>query len=327
MAQDNLRFVGVEAAVEEFEHRFGNKENISPSLIMKTADDVARKLGRKSQLVKKIQLLYVRDYEVELPKDFAMVIQMAYRNEKDKKKVRATDLVNWTQKGYGNGCDINVSVDCEDCYDGPSVVIDADRIEELKNPIYFQNQKEFLYKWGNVGRDRLPSSFLNSEFKMLKPAQNNFFNADYYIPGCLNLSNKLESKELVEYAIKYPKIIVDTEECEILLSYFAENLDENGYRKIPDDPYVLDAIIWKVQQMALYKKFTETGNTVFENSSDRAYDRYRNAFRLASSKLDKFTYDTWYSFMRTHWTQVLPDLESRKRYDRTRTGGYSPPYV
>lgn len=323
---ENLRYIDSSAAVEEYKSEFGRKRGVKPSLIMKTANDVVTKLDVPQNKVFKVALLYITNYKTELPKDLLRVNQMAYRREKEKETVSAKQLVDWTYKNYdGIGCDVNVQVDCPECESNPSVTIDADRITELVNPEYYYQHSPFLHRWGKVGVDGTQRSSYNEDFKLLKPSQNNFFNPDYYVPGCLNLSDKLENQDLVEYKIDFPNLIVNTEKCEVLVSYMAEVLGENGYRMIPDIPEVFEAINWKVEQKALYKDFLRTGQKGFEVSSDKAYQRYRDAFSRAWEKLDTFSFDEFYTFMRNHWTQNHPYYEFRENYNRSPGRRYNVP--
>lgn len=324
---DNIRYVDNSYAIEEYESAFGRKRGVTPSYIKKIANDVVTKLRIPKNHVFKLKLLQVENYKAELPEDFYRLNQMAYRREKEEETVTSKRLVEWAYNNYdGIGCDVNVSVDCKDgdC-DKPSVVIDADRITELTHPEYLYQHSPFLHRWGKLGEDGTQRSSYNEQFKLLKPAQNNFFNPDYYVPGCLNLSDKLERQDLVEYKIDFPQLIVNTEECEVLLSYLGETVGDDGYRKIPNIPDIFEAINWKIEQMVLYKEYLKTHKRQLEFSSDKAYQKYREAFARAYDVLDSFTFDEFYTFMRNHWTQNHPYYEFRENANRTPRDRYSVP--
>lgn len=325
----NLEFLPIETVLEEYYSITGRKEPVDEDLILKVANDVIKKVSSQDQYRQKVALLYVDNYTVELPEDFHKVIQLAYRREDKREKVTSKDLVEWTYKNYnGIGCDVNVEIDCPECSDKhPSVTIDADRIEQLNNPQYMYQHSPFLYRWGGLGKNNEALSGYNETFKLLKPAQNNFFASEYHIPGCLNLQNQLTRNSEVKYSLEYPKILVNTEKCEILMSYFAVVLDDNGYRKVPDNPYVYEAIVWKAEQMIHYQKFANTGETKYENASDRAYQRFRQAYTYAKSALEEFDFDTWFTFMQNHWTKIIPNYDSRENFDRDQGSTYNPPRI
>jgi len=62
----------------------------------------------------------------------------------------------------------------------------------------------------------------------------------------------------IEYNVNYPNLIINVKEGEVLLSYFAHRVDEDGYRLMPNDSTVIKAVSYSLAERYLYQEYMKS---------------------------------------------------------------------
>lgn len=322
------KFLPIDTIIEEVIDWGQYRGMLDRVAMKKWANTILRKLETPSEHVDKIVLLDVKDYKAILPEDMEAVVQIAFRDETPR-KIRRTEIVEWTQKMYdGSGCELVISKDCPACHnanddctcDSPEVVYNVDRLWELSHPEFKYNHMKHYYRHGGLTNDnRMLYSSYHPEFVLMKNATHNFFNADSHIPGCLNLNSKLMANTNLEYRLNYPIVEVNKKEGKILLAYLAVRLDKNGYRYIPDDEYVIEAIKWYIiealMNRAVGKATTLADKNHYKSERADARNEKLRAMGAAHEILNTPDFMSWWSFLEQNHFKVLKDLNEVNYYD------------
>lgn len=272
-----------------------------------------------------IALLEVSHYMAEIPKNFRKVCLMGCLITPHKKqKCHREQLVSWTQKAYGTECELEIDLKCPDCYkveDGcsaPIIEVDVDRIWEMANPQYdYMYQNHFL-RWSKFGDG---CHFINPEFRAMCPAKKGKLHAySHHIPNCLNLECETEHT----YRFDSPSIVVNFKQGQLLLSYLALKTDEDGYALIPDNYYLIEAIIWGIESRLAYISFRDDISPRSRKEERKfaiADQKYKESFRMARAKLKSPKADMVKSIAQNVWLKRLRDPsfgENPIRYPRNR---------
>jgi len=309
-------FVGIEKAIEEYISFSGDEGRIDKLLILKKANDIIEKVSDSEQDSQKVVLLKIEDYKALLPRDFKKVIQVLYR-EAFEGFITREEVVEWVTKTYdGTGCEFKVSKECPNC-DGSEVVkVEIDRIWDQAHPEYHYNHMKSFYSHGGIRRGGGVRSAFNPNFRVMKYAQHNFFNADLHVKGCLNLDERLLANESVEYKLDLPYLKSSAKDGWVLISYLANKTDENGYRLIPNRHEVFEAINWAVEATMLYRLFRRTKDRTLEGSARYAQQMADQKIARAREVLNTPEFQSWSSFLENHWNKVYPYYNSESQMNR-----------
>lgn len=298
-------FVPIETVINDYIDLTDYKGRLEKNVLLKWANDVVTKLQFEDNLVHKVAILPVENYQARVPADFAKITQIALRPER-KEKVKRYEVVEWTQKALdGSGCEFKITMDCPRCKStdcscaAPEVVIDVDRMWEMNHPeTKYGYMSHFVRTggWVNEGGRHAASTY-HPEFVILRAAQHNYFNADFYIKGCLNLNQKLMADMPYEFLFEPPFIRVNVEKGDLIFSYFAKRTDENGYLMIPNNPYVFEAITWSIEERMLYREFRKSGEAGYMQASQMAQQQKEIAMARAREQLLTPDFQSWWSFM------------------------------
>ena len=87
-----------------------------------------------------------------------------------------------------------------------------------------------------------------------------FAGAKRHIKGCLNLRKELNCSACTKYQIEENTIFVNKQKGQLLISYLAIDVDEEGYRKIPDVSEVVDAIVFFLQEKMAWLEYVKNGD-------------------------------------------------------------------
>lgn len=309
-------FVGIETAIEEYLSFSGDEGRIDKPLILKKASDIIEKVATTEQDSQKVVLLKLEDYKAMLPRDFKKAIQILYR-EPFEGFIQREEVVEWVKKLYdGTGCELVVSKECPNC-DGSEVVkVAIDRQWDQAHPEYHYNHMKSFYSHGGLRRGGGVSSSFDPNFRIMKYAQHNFFNADLHVKGCLNLDERLLANESVEYKLDLPYLKSSAKGGWVLISYFASKTDDNGYRLIPNRHEVFEAINWAVESAILYRLFRRTKDRTFENSARYAQQMADTKIARAREVLDTPDFQAWSSFLDNHWNKIYPYYNAESNMNR-----------
>jgi len=321
MANPGLKYLPIESILEEYNtHSGGIGSKYDEEQKLKYADDAIRKAIPTNQLDYIVELLYVTDYKVRLPNNLKVINQIAFRSvngPKPERRVKRTELIQWTQGAFdGTGCDYVITKECPRCLKKgdacdcrtQGVVIDVDRIWDINHPQMRYKHLSHLHKYGGIGNETnwVPTSMYNSEFQIMKPANHNFFAADSYIPGCLNLNQKLLANQTVEYKTSNGVLTTNMKEGDIILSYMGERVDENGWHLIPDDPDVFSLVNFWLDSVFLSREARiEESSFKYRLAQDADIKRLAK-LREVREKFDQPSFDECMVFLDNMWKRNVP---------------------
>jgi hypothetical protein len=215
--------------------------------LRRVASDTVSQLCSHEQMRHKVALIDVKGYKAVLPDNFAYAIQILYRGaEQCKEQITRLDVVQWL--GQKQDCTIEVNVKCPKCSrpivecggceadEGGKMILNVDELFGTTIPPYLfsGNTKHVVGAAGMMPFKTHIKRNVYDNFRLIRPAQHSFFNADYHVKGCLNLDKALLSNETVEYGLNDNVLTLNRESGEILIAYFENATDEDGFRMMPD---------------------------------------------------------------------------------------------
>ncbi len=312
----NHSYLSIESIVEDYIANTGN-DSVVKSQILRFADDALSRIIPGTDFKHSIALLDVKNYSAPLPNGFKYVLQAGY-NAHQEHKVRSEHVVEYTKKIYGSDCKLNLSVECDDCKglcDKPHEVItvDVDHNFILKNPKYMYQHASHFYGQRNLGDGGiLSNTTIHPQFTLMRRTTNYFYNVPYHVNECLNFN--VDSQ--IEYDITPPTINVNFKEGQILLAYLGVQVDENGYRMIPNVPIVFAAVRnWIEERLAYieYRKTKEQKDRIFWQ---QLVELNNKSIKMARMYLDTMTPDEWEMFIRNHWIRKVPHYTWESTHNR-----------
>lgn len=321
MANHGLRYVPIQSVLEEYDtYSGGIASRYDEEQILKYADDAIQKAIPTNQLEYIVDLLYVQDHKAEMPKNLDVINQIAYRSRDaggPQRRIKRTELIQWTQNAFdGSGCEYVVTKECPKCLKKgdacdcrtQEVIIDVDRIWDLNHPQMRYKHLSHLHKYGGIGNETnwVPTSPYNSEFQLMKPASHNFFSPDSYIPGCLNLNEKLLANQTVEYKISNGVLTTNLKDGDIILSYMGQRVDEDGWHMVPDDSDVFMLINFWLDTMFLRREARlERDSFKYQLYQDANANRIQK-LREVREKYDQPGFDEWMNYLDNVWKRNVP---------------------
>lgn len=322
------------AIISEYIEDTDGDEALNERWLRRIASTTIDEMCHHEQMEHKVALLEVDNYHAELPENFKYAIQIAYRGIEECAYVKRLDVAQWVTRS--NGCDVEVNVKCDKCHkelphcsceDESRIIIDADELFRNAPPPYLFSGSSALK--GAYGLTPLSSeipSQLYKEFKLIRPAQHSFHNADYHIKGCLNLDKRLMAHTTVEYTItkETPRQIqVNREKGQILIAYFAAVYDEDGYRMLPDKQEYIEAVKWSIEERVLYKKI-RGGNAkqidinLYNNAKSEKV-KYMSRVRDLETTPD---YDTFKAVWRNQMRKIYPNFNAEYNFYKQENDQY-----
>lgn len=251
-------YISASAAIHELRRFIGIQEEMDRTDTVAFTNDALDRIMTAQQYEHKICLLPVENYRVELPDDLASIGQVAYRETCDTTSKTRIEISELTQNILGSDCDLKIQLECPKCHEFKCncktavVTVQADRLFQMNNPQYYHNYMNHFYSYGTMNGEKV--SPYHGSFKLIRKTTSSFFNVPYHISECVNFNLDCN----IEYSINYPNLIINVKSGEILLSYFAKRVDEEGYRMMPNDPTVIRAVAYCLAERYLYKEYIRT---------------------------------------------------------------------
>lgn len=299
---------------------------VNPEELLSFAEDAANRLLIRSQLQHKIALLPVHDYYTPLPADFAAVIQAAYRPKGIKKKQLRERVNSFVHKHF-QGCEVKMELNCPDCHElececpQPVIKVDVNRVWESANPQLYTHYMGHFHGYGNLTARGDQTCVYDDSFVLMSYRSNAYGNVKYHIRECVNIHADCN----IEYEIDMPNMIVNMKRGQVLLAYAGYRLDDEGFRMIPDNVYVRDAIFKGIEKDLAYIDYRVKQDAASERFFDKAELRFFNAVDLVKSKSKFIESDEWFDFLENHWRKLLPYVTWRKNFNRASRDMYNPP--
>jgi hypothetical protein len=308
-----IRYKNLSTIIEDYIDFTGNKGMLDRTYIKKIGQSVLRKLETPNDLVETITYGEVKDSRARVPDDLERFVQIAVKVDK---KVRTTEIGEWTQKLYdGSGCELIVKKDCTEmggCKDS-EVVIEVDRNWELSHPEYKYGHMKHFYRHGGLLADNVVS-YYNPQYVLAKPASHYIWNADLFVPGCLNLNETLQSNMAYEFKVDEKFLTFNFREGKFVFSYLAARTDEEGYRMIPDIEEVYEAVKWNVVEAMLNrdvrKATTQQDRNFFAMLLRDAKNEKREAMGRAYELLNTPDFQSWWDFLEQNYFRMFKDTNS-----------------
>lgn len=306
-----MKFVKIDTVIGDVIDWGSYKGMIDRVAMKKWANSVLNKLDAPNDYENKITLLNIKNHKLFLPDDLKYIVQVAYKHP-TKKNVKLIDIVEWHDKSIDKECQLKVIKECENC-DGSHIVYDIDERWRLAHlELKYQHMPHYR-GWFGLRMDNPIVSQYHPDFVLAKASTKQFFNADLHIPGCVNLNNSLLNNVGVDYKLLNNDSILEfnKKEGQVLLSYLAVRLDENGYRLVPDIEEVFEAMRWQIIASIHFKAI----NTSFDGN-ERIHHRQMyalaessriNAMGAANEILNTPNFEDWISFLKNNYFRVLKD--------------------
>ena len=309
-------YTSLKTVINDYTLKSGNTR-INPDDILYIANDIAELIIPGDAFVQQIALLDVDNYKAQLPSNFKWVQQAAYRTHETNChdcKIDVGVVTDYTKKIYGTDCNIDVSVRCDACTDCNTKIItmDADYNYLLKNQDYLYKHANHFYGGRSLDGVKDPCSTIMPEFKLMRRTTNYFFNVPYHVNECMNFNVDTS----VEYNITPPTITVNFKYGQILLSYLGVEIDDEGYRMIPNTPEVYNAIRYSIDEILAEQEFR-----VDKSQNNRIYlqmleAKARKARVIAKAALSTLDPDEWEMFLRNHWVRKVPQYKWERTHNK-----------
>lgn len=325
-----MKFQKIDTIIEDVIDWGDYKGMIDRTAMKKWGNTILRKLEVPTGYQDKMVMIDIKDNKGAMPDDVEQVVQVAFKNETER-KIRRVEVVEWTQQLYdGSGCELVISKDCPKCHkdkekpcgpctcDSPEIIYDVDRLWELSHPEFKYNHMKHYYRHGGLTNENQVMSPYHPEFTLIKPTTHAFFNADLHIPGCLNLNKKLLGNCDIQYKLNYPIIEVSEEKGRILLVYLAAKTDKDGYRMIPDIEDVYEAMKWYIIEAFEFRAINKATTIADKN-------HHKSMFALAESRriaamgraieiLNTPTYNDWMCFLDKNYMRMFREQHSDETF-------------
>jgi hypothetical protein len=291
-------------------------EEVRESMFIRWIADYDSLVGMVEDLHPQITHLYVSDYKAELPDGVVKIQQIAAKNRVDTTCTRAEGVSSWVTNSMYPDCELTTTIECKRC--GPQVdscqcevpiyEVEIDRQWEMSNPQYY------LKGWNNTGTigkgEGLVSSKRN-DWRLLRPALDDFHRHKYFLNDCLNFQPGMVYSN--SFKIDPPFVNVDFPEGELIISYLGKKLDEEGDIMVPEDGHYLEGLIahldfkWWARESKRHAYSGKTNARLFKQYSVSAKEERKLSISRYKSRTVVPDYKEWNSFMKKHFLQRIPN--------------------
>lgn len=305
-------YVSIEAVLQKFLDLSQDQDNLRPGFILDIADDIIDRLVPPEQYEWNIFLIKLDSRSFVIPRPLRQIVQALYLN--DPRPVSTTEVVSWTHQVWGSGgCQLEVTPKCSPCqtYDpnDPAVaVVNLTGLENLAYPDAIWGHSKF-YKGERGAWNQ------KRWFYPMKTRSNNFHNVPYHINGCLNINFDSD----IEYEVRNRIMRLNRDQGWVLISGRCEVLDENGYRRVPNNSNVFDTITHFIEYRLAYERWRNGPRKDRSHNRElQAYNeqKYKECFRRATADLMFPEYPEWVDFMDNHWMKYHPYYSRRDNLNR-----------
>ena len=322
-------YISIESILHEFRRIAKPTEEFSKADILAFAEDALDRIVPAEEYVQRIALLPVENYKAEVPKDFKVITQVAFRETcRDNRNPRVV-ISELTQNILGSDCDLKINLECPECHSTEVcgcktsvITVEADQMFNTSNPQFMHRYASHFYDYGTTYPGTGKMSQYHPDFQLIRRTTSSFFNVPYHISECVNFNLDCS----IEYSVDLPNIIVNVKEGEILLSYMGCKLDENGYKMIPNDPTVIKALTYAVMERYVYSDYISSG---YEANKGRAWQMQEAIMEKwiarARTKLQIPEFDDMHDFITGFIHRVVPKYNYWADLMRRRPGNFMYP--
>lgn len=321
----HTKWISTKEIIDDFLDISGATRDLSTRMLHKFSSDAVELFLPAAQFDFGIVAGEVKNHKFPVPRGFHQVVQVGFSPQVGTRNLKEK-IIQWTQDVYGTDCKLTINLDCPECgltedvcnCGAPSVIVDVNRMYETANP-QIQAQ-HFSHFYGYGGTTERPTSPIHGEFRLISPSQGYFRNSNYHIPNCINIGLETE----ITYDIDRTGFIFNFPTGEVIISYLAHPMDDEGYRLIPDSVYATEAVVKYIEEKIAYRRWRKTREQV-----DRAF--YHDCVQLrqravseAVNYFDSIDPNEFELFLRNHVWKVAPYWNYRKNLNNNQADRYNP---
>lgn len=275
-------------------------ESIDPNWMYKTAHDTLVKITPADQMLHKIALVDVDNYNAELPCGFRFLSSVSGKVKQQGDEDRMVLIEEVVEYIATDECFNEVKIKMDNDYVDGAFEVEVDPSFLSRNPKlhYLGNKAGFLKSSGTLyDRSKGIESYYKG-FTFMEPLTDDY--------NSMERKTGKERDEKPGYTIDNGFIRFNFKEGQALISYFAFNLDDNGYMMVPNHPDVIDALTWTIEARSLYRNYRRTSEAKHLNLYNNALQQSQKYIAIARTKLRTPASDEWAAFLKNRWMQVAP---------------------
>lgn len=269
-------------------------------------NDCVDSLLRAGIIWHRIALIKIENHRGALPVGFKQVIQAAY-DFKLKKEYQAV-LTKQTKHFMEGNCKLVVSLECEKCFksdctcDGEIFTLTTNDWDYPE--LMYRDNPQLAYSWVQDPWHPLNNQggcSYHPDFKLLTLKQGSFWNMNYYVPNCANMSVDSE----YSYSIEPPNIEVNFKEGWVLLAYLSKPT-KGGFLMVPDTPKVYTAIRYAIDYEWDYVRMRRKADNESMGRLQLSMQLKESSWQTAYGELSKITPDELKQ-MTTIFSKMFPE--------------------
>lgn len=309
-------FRSIKSIVEDWLDFSGEDHaELDEPLILKWANDAIERISSGEQLIQRIALLKIEDYRAMLPVGFKYIAHAAYRDNEDTECVKKKLVERISEAS------IDLIGDCKLVYkdNDPNflVEVDVNDVYEGANPkIYAAYMKHFCGSGST--HDRLGKRFpFHNGFRLMRKTSNGFYNIPYHINDCSNFNLDCEVEYNIVPGVDGQLMMTSNQkEADVLISYLGTQLDDEGYRMIPDVEIAYKTINLYIEERLAYRDYRRTKeqrHRMFWHDLKADVEKFIARTRSQIQTPDP---DEWTQWVRNNWLKIVPGWDSQAQFGR-----------
>ena len=313
----------IDAALDNWRADLDYEAALDEGILKKWAVIALRQFWTSSVWDHSVCLIDIDNWSGDLPAGFKMSGIVAKKRDY-KTRCTSDQVASWAAKVWGTDCELEVKLDCPECEPSTGstaiATIDVDRFWEQANPQVFAGHMDaFVGYTKNVTEGAVNTQGNLPIFEVIRPAQQEMWNMQKYVPFCPPITADVE----YNYKIDEPVIETNFEKGQVLMSYFAEKVDEEGYPLIPENVYALEAISafinFKMADRRYLKNIKDANLRVSVRDAEERWERFCGRAR---NKMFNYTPDEWYNKIMNVWHRLYPNYGVHTDLGRNRPDRY-----
>lgn len=233
----NVNYISSKAIIYQWMTETGRSTGFNEEVLAVQIMDALAIMEYRAALKHAVALLKVKNHKAKLPKGTARVDILMYNCSPQ--RLGSLYIKEAVVPSFEGDCDYKITGEfigdnCDDC---AVVISHKPLIDSLIYPFSskFRSQEQ-----------------ISSAFKPMKYSMHSLEMKRYHLKEC-----QADADSYAEYSIKNGFVHTNFPEGDILLSYYTQNLDDEGYLMVPDDPKIITALVAYLEQQAAFKEYSQ----------------------------------------------------------------------
>lgn len=319
-------YLPVSSIVEDWLDFSGEDQHqLDETIIKKWANDAVERITTGEQLIHRIDLLRVRDYKTTLPEGFRYLHQAAYKlpDNTPFSKLKG-NIVKGTRALLGNSANVSTAPNnCKTCgqdwctCSSNVLSIEIENIYDQASYDLYEKYMNHFQKRGSIIQENTSrhACTYNPQFILMSKSSSDFSNIPFHLNNCPNINLDHE----VEYNITNSRdgnllLTCNIRNCDVLVSYLGTQVDEQGYRMIPNVEVVFKAINLYIEERLAYRQYRKSRAQKDAMFYERLVPMTERAISRAKSQIAMPDPDEWKQWVRNNWLKLIPGWDSQKRF-------------